>query len=268
LRRHCLVIAAALAGIGCGGRSAGGDAGDAGLGPDAAAATDTGSGADAGPPARTDVSFVTADGATLRGYLTAAPGTPAGAPGVVLVHQYLMDDLQWGDLPEELAAQGWRVLAFDLRGHGTSDPYTGANYLSDPVAGPADLDAALAFLADPAGGAADPARLGVVGTSVGANLTVAAAVRSLARTYVSYSARLPPVETFAGGPATGMQSVFYVASELDAGGQAADAQAMYDATLDPRDLHVYAGIADHGIAILTNEPDARPALVAWLGATL
>jgi len=261
-----LAVAAAVAvGAGCGGGS--------GAGTDATPATDAGTdatSADAGAPARTDVTFTTADGLTLTGYLTALPSTPAGAPGVVLVHQFMLDSLQWGDLPEALAEEGWRVLAFDLRGHGGSDPYGGGaltNLFTDPDGAPRDVDAALAWIAGPGG--ADPARIAVVGTSIGANLTVAAAIRGLAHTYVAFSSRIPPTEALAGGlPATGMTSVFYLAGALDTGGQAADAQTMFDATTPPRDLQIYPATADHGIAILNNHPDARGLLVAWLQANL
>jgi dienelactone hydrolase len=258
-----LASAAALGAGGCG----------APAGTDATPGTDAGSDAataDGGTPMRTDVTFTTSDGLTLTGYLTALPSTPMGAPGVLLVHQYMLDDLQWGDLPEALADQGWRVLAFDLRGHGDSDPYGGGpltNLFTDPDGAPRDVDAALAWLGGPGG--ADPARIGIVGTSIGANLTVAAAIRGLAHTYAAFSSRIPPTEALAGGlPATGMTSVFYLAGELDTGGQAADAQTMFDATTPPSDIQIYPGTADHGIAILNNQPDARGLLVAWLQATL
>jgi fermentation-respiration switch protein FrsA (DUF1100 family) len=65
-----------------------------------------------------------------------------------------------------------------------------------------------------------------------------------------------------------MASVFYLAGEDDPGGQAADAQALYDLTADPRELHVYPGTADHGIAILENQADARDRLFDWLAQGL
>lgn len=224
---------------------------------------------DAAAPTRSDVEITTEDGLRLTGYLTAGADSPPGAPGVLLVHQYQRDDEQWGDLPGALATRGYRVLAFNLRGHGDSDPYQGATLdgiLTDPAGAPRDVAAALAYLR--AAGAADPQRIAVVGTSIGANLTVAASIHGWAKTYVAFSARRPPTESLAGAPATGMASVFYLAGENDTGGQAADAQTMYDATSPPRDLRIYAGSADHGIAILTNQADARELLYTWLAANL
>jgi hypothetical protein len=108
----------------------------------------------------------------------------------------------------------------------------------------------------------------VVGTSVGANLAVVSSLQQAARTFVSISSRLPPIEALAEQPATGMASVFYLAGELDAGGQAADALTMFDETAPPRRLEVVAGSSDHGIDLLEQHPAVRDAILAWLASTL
>jgi len=225
---------------------------------------------DATTTTRTDVTFTVAGTDTLTGYLTTSAASPAQAPGVLLLHQFMQTDEQWGELPDILARRGYRVLAFNLRGHGDSAAYPGgplSGILSDPVTAPADVDAALAYLSTT--GDADSARIAVIGTSIGANLTVAAAVRGLAKTYVSLSARKSAVEIFAGQTATGMSSVLYFASELDSGGtQAADAQTMHDATTTPRGVQVYSAIADHGISILRNQANSTTMITDWLDAQL
>lgn len=238
---------------------------DAGATSDAAMDTQ---GSDAGPSSmRSDVTFSSDVG--LTGYMTTSAATPPGSPGVLLVHQFMQTDEQWRQWPEELARKGYRVLAFNLRGHGDSDPYGGnlVGILSDPAAAPADMRAALAYLV--ADGQADPSRIAIIGTSIGANLAVEAAVAGLAKTYVSLSSRETAVAVFAGQAATGMSSVFYLASENDsAGTQAADAQTMYDATTDPRNTKIYAGVAHHGVAILDNNSDSYGLIENWLAASL
>jgi dienelactone hydrolase len=238
------------------------------------AATSSGTGGGAGATSGGEtvdaaVTLVTSDGLSLSGILTTGPASPEGSPGVVLVHQFGESKAQWASLPQTLARSGFRTLAFDLRGHGASDPYGGASLddlLTDPDGAPRDVDAALAYMAGPGGG--DPTRLGVVGTSIGANLTLVAAIGHQARTFVSISARRPPTESLAGAPATGMGSVFFLASELDPGGQATDAQSMFMATAEPRKLTIYPGTADHGIAILEHQPGALGEMLAWLSAQL
>ncbi len=220
-----------------------------------------------GAATRSDVSF--SSDVNLTGYMTTSAAAPAGSPGILLVHQYTQTDEQWGQWPESLAASGYRVLAFNLRGHGDSDPYDGSliDVLSDPAAAPADMRAALAYLAD--AGDADATNIAIVGTSIGANLAVEAAIAGLAKTYVSLSSRQSAVETLAGEAATGMNSVFYLAGENDsAGTQAANAQTMFDLTSEPRQIKVYPGVSDHGIAILDNNPDSYGLIETWLGETL
>ncbi len=238
-------------------------------GGDALADAQTGCFCDASQqPSRLDVSF-NSSGDVLTGFLTTTSLTAAGSPGVVLVHQYLEDDEQWGELPNQLARAGYRVLAFNLHGHGDSAPYDGplSNILSDPVIGPGDVAAARTWLIG--AGQSDPNRIAIIGTSIGANLAVGAAISGDAKTYVSVSARKSAVETLAGTTASGMSSVLYMASELDGGGvQATDAQTMHDATAKPKQIHIYQGVDDHGIGILRNRSDASTRILDWLNLHL
>jgi pimeloyl-ACP methyl ester carboxylesterase len=74
-------------------------------------------------------SGTTADGVTLRGEIVPGDGT-----WVVLVHDVAEDLDVWRPLRDALAAEGWTVLAFDLRGHGGSD----GDF--DPVRAQLDVD--------------------------------------------------------------------------------------------------------------------------------
>jgi dienelactone hydrolase len=246
-----------------------GSGGNGGAATSSGGSASGGNGSGGGAATSSDVTFTTSDNLTLHGFITTAPASPVGAPGVILVHQYLSDDQQWGTLPAELALAGYRTLAFDLRGHGDSDPYGSPlqQILTDPNGAPRDVDAALAYLAG--SGQADPTRMAVVGTSIGANLAVASAIDDKAKTYVAFSARIPPTQALAGGQqVSGMTSVFYLASDLDSGNQAVDSQTMHDATTTPRNIKIYTGTADHGIAILRNQSDAPGLLLGWLSANL
>jgi len=228
---------------------------------------DAGAPADAGMPQREDVAFVASDGVHLTGYLILPP-TSAAPPGVVLVHQFGGDDEQWGALPMTLVEQGYAVLAFNLRGHGDSGAYGGANLnglLTDPQGAPLDVAAALTFLQTRG---ADPAHLAAVGTSVGANLAVVASIQALVRTSVAISARRPPVEALAGGTSVGMRNVLFIAAADDPGGQAADSQAMFDDAALPREVLIVPASAAHGIALLQNHPEVEERVLAWLAAQL
>ena len=61
------------------------------------------------------VDITAMDGVQLIGELAGAIG-----PGVVLTHDEQADRRSWMRVSERLAGQGFRVLRFDLRGHGDS----------------------------------------------------------------------------------------------------------------------------------------------------
>jgi pimeloyl-ACP methyl ester carboxylesterase len=221
------------------------------------------------PPTRRALRLTTTDGLGLAATLVTSSVSPAGAPGLVLVHQFGLSQAQWGQLPERLALRGYRVLLLDLRGHGGSDPYGGPRLdalLTDPAGAPRDVAAALAYLG--VEGEADPARLGVVGTSVGANLAVVAALTQGVATAVALSARIPPTEALAARPARGMRGVYYLAGELDPGGQAADGRALHTATAEPRGLTILPGSRAHGVELLSQHPEVEGLVTDWLAAHL
>lgn len=72
----------------------------------------------------TPVSFVTRDGLTLVGD---AWGDPGHSP-VLLVHGGGQTRHSWGDTAAVVAERGWYAIAYDQRGHGTSDRSPGAEY--------------------------------------------------------------------------------------------------------------------------------------------
>lgn len=63
--------------------------------------------------------------------------TQSDADTVVLVHGFSIPSTAWGDIPQRLAASGYRVLAYDLFGRGYSDrpdvPYTGELYVQQLI---------------------------------------------------------------------------------------------------------------------------------------
>lgn len=83
---------------------------------------------------------------------------------MILVHDEGQDSAAWSALVGELSGQGFRVLAFDLRGYGASDGPRNAGQA------PADVSAALSFARSQ--GASS---LYLVGAGAGANAALIAA---------------------------------------------------------------------------------------------
>jgi pimeloyl-ACP methyl ester carboxylesterase len=86
---------------------------------------------------------------------------PEGADTVVLAHGWTEQIAFWGPTIDHLRAEGLRVVAYDLRGHGRSAPAARGDYALTRFG--EDLEAVLA-----AAGAGPDARATVVGHSLGA----------------------------------------------------------------------------------------------------
>ena len=126
------------------------------------------------------VQFQTPDGFLLFGTLFSSPNHPAPRPAVILLHPFNANHVQWADfVPELVAERGYIALAFDLRGHGNSifrngQPVTIQNFsVDDYNRMPLDVVAAIAFLKTRT--EADPNRIGVIGTDIGANIAFVSA---------------------------------------------------------------------------------------------
>ncbi|AKF07086.1 alpha/beta hydrolase [Sandaracinus amylolyticus] len=149
----------------------------------AAPAPPTPSEPEAPPPEPRDVRFTTSDGVTITGTLRAAAAPDA--PLVILVHQLGSDRSEWAPLLERLErTPRIATLAIDLRGHGASTEGDGGATLSWRDFDDAtwartadDVIAAIEFVRGDASGVR-PARVGLVGSSIGSTAVIAASARS------------------------------------------------------------------------------------------
>ena len=216
-----------------------------------------------------DVAITTSDNIKVHGVLTRYDDVTDQNPAILLLHQFRQDHTQWDNFKTALADEGYICLAIDLRGHGRSGAYQGSNLngiLNDPNGAPNDVRAALLFLA--AQSYVDNSRLGVIGTSIGANLAVASSILELSKTSIAISPRLPPTENLADTSANNMKSVYYIAAENDSGGQARDCQTMYERTEDPKAIHIYSDTADHGRALFESQSDMKNKIIMWMAENL
>ncbi len=207
------------------------------------------------PPDPITVDVPGAAGLTLKGTFYGA--VPNAAPGVLLLHMYDQTRADWDELAKLLQDVGIASLAIDLRGHGQ----TGGG--EDWQLAPLDVAAALEWLA--ARDDVDAERLGAVGASIGANLTM---VLGSSDTRVDAIGLLSPgfdyfrVEIGGLILAYGDRPALFAASEGD--GYSADTvRAMDSQAIGPTVLLVYPGAA-HGTDMFDTQPSLIDDIVDFL----
>jgi pimeloyl-ACP methyl ester carboxylesterase len=221
------------------------------------------------------VSFETSDGFTLKADLWRAADPKA--PVAILLHQFNRDRHSFPALVPALQQQGFTVLALDQRGQGdsTRQKTPGGertvriqelprNRVGPLVkAGPADVAAALAFLASQ-GAATD--RVALVGASYGCTVSLlttdseksvrAVALLSPGADYFGVDA-LAPARTFHG-------ALFAIAAEDDpVKSSPASAGALVQAHDGPERLLIHPS-GGHGVALLDTHPELAAEISRFL----
>lgn len=219
--------------------------------------------------AQESVSLTTSDAMRIAASLW-KPEASQQTGAVILIHQGGSDRKEWGDLPEALRDLGYVVLAYDIRGHGDSDKVDSIPSLfNDPNQAPRDLDAAIAFLKTQP--QVDPERIGVIGSSIGANLACMASAQKTIKTAISISSKTSAVLNLARiGDVSELllKSVFHISSKGDQDGERARwAKELYLKTRMPRQIRLVEGQA-HGVAILDADAGLRASVYGWLRQNL
>lgn len=183
------------------------------------------------------VRFRASDGTRLAGVLLGQ-----GSKGVVLAHQLGGDLCQWLPYARVLAGAGFRALAFDFRGYGSSAPVA-ANVLLDR---------------DVAGAAAELRRRGVrnvflIGASMGgtAVLGAAPAIRPRVTGVVDLSGPVSIGGVDALAAVRRLRSpALFVAARFDRS-FAASTRLLHRAAASPKKQLVITGGTEHGVDLLT-----------------
>jgi dienelactone hydrolase len=205
------------------------------------------------------VSFRAEDGRTIEGVMMEASRAPAAA--VVLVPMLGGSKEDWQTVAQRLADAQIAALAIDL-------PATSLPDAPGALAGwHRDVRAALNYLATR--GDIRPDAMGVAGASLGANLTVLAAVadarvRSIALVSPSLDYRGVRIETAL--RQYGARPALLIGSLKDPYTARSIRELTHEAA-GPREAR-WADSRAHGMALLASEPDLVNALVEWFRRTL
>ena len=207
------------------------------------------------------VTLPSLDGTSLAGEFYEASSRPA--PAVVLVHMLSRNKGDWGSLPDRIQEAGISVLAIDLRGHGGSS----GSAQSIPAL-VQDVTAAVRWLSTRPG--VRPGSIGLVGASLGASLSLLAAVDQPAVRAIgllSPSLDYRGIRTDVGlVKRLGGRAMWLAASAEDP----LALRTVHDFAADtsgPRE-QVVSNAAAHGTALLERDGDLARSLVDWLRRTL
>lgn len=213
-------------------------------------------------PTTENVTIEAADGLRLHATY-AAPGGVAPFPGVILLHMLGSDRQVWQEvgLTEALVADGYAVLALDMRGHGESGSDREWEKFDDDLLRVWTYFAGLDDV--------DENRTAVIGASIGSNMAL--------RT----GANVPDIKTVAllspgldyrritTGDAIelyGDRPILIVASEEDS--YAADSsRTLAEMAQGEASLQMYDG-AGHGTHMFAAEPGLTQVLLDWLNQYL
>jgi alpha-beta hydrolase superfamily lysophospholipase len=229
-----VALAGALLAAGCGAGAGAGGAGDPA--PRAAAL---------------EVRFRASDGVVIGG--TLRPAARPHAPAMILSPQSGGDRHDFDGFVATLHRAGYTTLAYDDRAQGDRSGGAWFAHLPRDVAG------AVAFLRRRP--EADPARIGMLGASLGASLAVLAIGTSSRESLRAAVALSPTDAPLVRPPGTRPHDVLFVADENEIAG----ARALARITRGARTLEIRGG--GHGVALLA-APRVRRAIIAWLGERL
>jgi len=124
----------------------------------------------------TSIEIQTTDFVQLKGGFELPKAVPAPIPAVLLLHGYGEDRRAWDRFRTQLLAQGWAVLALDLRGHGESKTKNRRpiealpEWRSSPHDFAQDIDPALDWMKRQP--RVDSKKIVIIGYDIGANLAL------------------------------------------------------------------------------------------------
>jgi pimeloyl-ACP methyl ester carboxylesterase len=202
------------------------------------------------------------------------PITPAKTqyPLVILLHMLSGERWDWKELPRHLVAEGYSVLALDLRGHGDSI-YMGKRLKvwrefdhNEWDKMPEDVQAVLDYVAHKQNfNMVNTHSVIVIGAEIGANVGVIYGSKhpdnTKALVLLSPGLEYEGLESFQ--PMTYFSNpVYYIASKEDS--YASDStQRLYKFTTGKKKIQIFENLG-HGTDILDNSPDVSKNILDWI----
>jgi dienelactone hydrolase len=197
------------------------------------------------------------DGLELSGTLFSPEAQSPPWPGVILLHMIYGDNREWGEFPRQLTEAGYAVLALDMRGHGKTGGEMDWDQARD------DLRRVYHYLSEIPD--IDPARLAVIGASMGANMALGLASETpqmRAAGLLSPGLDYYHVTTADKLKDYGGRPLLILVSDED-GYAAESVRKLKELAEGEVELVVYSQ-AGHGTAMFQKEPGIPETIIDWL----
>jgi len=233
---------------------------------------DTGKTRDKKVSVKDDIIIKTSDSKELSASYYYKPDLEdAPSPLVILIHQFSQTKEQWySNFIDSIVISGIKVLTYDIRGHGKSTKvnYELSKLLEDPTEAPNDIIAVFEWAKNKKG--IEPARIGVMGTSIGGNLACYAAYNLNAKAIVSVSNSKSTFEKYIGfsESLTGstshpkFKSALLICGSKD-GNHEQDQRWILENYIDsPKEIKVYDS-AKHGKFLIEQFPEINSISINW-----
>lgn len=224
-----------------------------------------------------EITIPTADGLKLSvNYYYKQDKDEVLQPLVILIHQFTLSKEQWAQsFIDTLVNNGYKVLTYDIRGHGKSSKvnYKLEKLLTDEKEAPADVDAVFTW-AKSRKKSIDSARIGVMGTSIGGNLACYAGYYLGSKTTIAVSNSKQGFETFLRIDPRKMASlykrlasVFIICGSRDDQHEQGAKEIVRDYLSDPMELKVYDS-DKHGKFLIEEYPEIYTLALNWFKKNL
>jgi esterase/lipase len=226
----------------------------------------------AGQPEKEDLVIKTSDTKDISASFFYSEGKKEqSAPLVILIHQFNQSKEQWkSDFVDSLLAAGFKVLAYDIRGHGKSSKvqYELSKLLEDPEEAPNDLKAVIDWARSRKG--IDSSRIGIMGTSIGGNLACYAALNLGAKAIVSISNGQKTFEIYTGYNELMLgrpyfpkfRNALFICGSKDGDHEKGQKWIIDNFADVPRDHKVYES-SKHGMYLLEDFPEINTISINW-----
>jgi dienelactone hydrolase len=197
-------------------------------------------------------------------------------PLVILIHQFMQTKEQWQQsFVDSLLVQGYKVLAYDIRGHGKSSKvaYELSKLLEDPDEAPNDIRGVFGWAKNQKG--IDTLRIAAIGTSIGGNVACYASFKLGAKTSVAISNGKETFEKFLNYDERAMSrpnipratSIFFICGSKDDDHEKGQRFMMDDFVNDPKDIKVFDS-DKHGKDLIDEHPEIYTLILNWLKKNL